>query len=472
MKKLFFVLSLIIGSLFVFDSVQAYGECSKYGLMSTYDSITDSCKCMYGYVWGKGVLGDPYCVSGDTYCHDKYGYGSDYDSLSASCECMSGYIWDTDYMGQISCVTCSNKYGFNSRYSYLSKSCECMDGYFLKNGRCESIDSTCHDLLGLMSRYNSLKDNCECMSGYVIETDTFGRESCVYGNTYCHNKYGLHSSYISYKNICECDTNYTLDNNSQCVKKQNNVYFLLKEINTDDREAIIKSTYDYSNYYVKYGAGCFSSTIRRYLGGNIVVNLGTDYDLNTWDYIVLSNDDETCNITSVKKVSSLYSLPKKEDVQPIYIPNLNNDIGDSTENEEKNDTIITPVKKDCSIGYKYFNNTCIKIPSNAHVVDSLIDAWQCDDGYKEAGNACVKEVKIIVPKTTTIENKPTIEDVKTINSNEVVEQNNQKQDSNDNIIQTQIRENNPDKINNSEKKSNFFVRFFRNVFGTINKWFK
>lgn len=59
----------------------------------------------------------------------------------------------------------------------------------------------------------------------------------------------------------------------------------------------------------------------------------------------------------------------------------------------------------CNAGYTVgvdgFN--CVYLPPNAHSVKSLTDAWQCNVGYKEIGNRCVKDFVPITPipvKTT------------------------------------------------------------------------
>ena len=48
----------------------------------------------------------------------------------------------------------------------------------------------------------------------------------------------------------------------------------------------------------------------------------------------------------------------------------------------------------CDINYSSSLNgsRCVKIPSNAHQVNSLIDVWQCNKGYREVGEGCRKEV--------------------------------------------------------------------------------
>ena len=255
-------------------------DCSKYGTFAYSDGL-GYCKCMNGYVWGTNILGDKTCVSGNQECHNQFGYGSTYDSLSGKCKCSYGYIWGTDILGEDECVS-------ESQY--------------------------CRDKYGLNSRYNSLTDKCECTSGYELTIKTYGSGlECKS----CFSKYGLHSSYDYLSKKCECDNGYTLNDNNQCVKKQNNVYFTLKELDTNKKKAVIKSAYNYQHYLITYGYGCHSFSIKRYVDNKIVVNLGTDFDLDMFDKIILYDDDETCDILSVKKVSSSFSLTPEEDV---YIP--------------------------------------------------------------------------------------------------------------------------------------------------------
>lgn len=279
MKKIIIVFILLtIFSLGSTKKVNAYGECDQYGLMAMYDGL-GSCKCLSGYVMGQ-LLGQPYCVSGTSVCYDKYGYGSEYDSLSKSCECSYGYVFGTDIVGRTQCISeddsCKNQYGYDAHSTYGGK--------------------------------------CECDSGYVFNDDN----KCEYGNTVCSLKHGTYSSYDSLTNQCICDDGYTLDDSSQCVEKQNNVYFTLKELDIDNKQAIIRSDYDFGYYLVTYNSGCYDSSFERYLNKQIVVNLGTDYDVDTWDKIILQDDDETCDITQKEKVDSDFSLESKDEDPMIY----------------------------------------------------------------------------------------------------------------------------------------------------------
>ncbi len=308
MKKIFilvFVLVIFVSFFVTNKDVSAYGECDQYGSMAMYDGF-GSCKCMSGYVFGKNFLGESYCVSGSSVCYDKYGYGSEYDSLSGSCECSYGYVLGKDSIGRTQCISeseaCKNQYGYNSRSTYGGK-CECSYGYaFNENNKCE------------------------------------------YGDTICSREHGMYSSYNDSGNKCECDDGYTFDDSSQCVEKQNNVYFTLKELDTDNKKAIIKSDYDYSYYSITYNSGCYATSFNRYLNNQIVVNLGTDFSLDTWDKIVLQDDDEVCDITHKDLVDSSFSLEGEEDSSELTLEQL---IAINEINKENKITtsINTPQKK-------------------------------------------------------------------------------------------------------------------------------
>lgn len=322
---------LIVGALvfmsafFISNKANAYGECSEYGIMAMYDTLTDSCKCMSGYVFGKDFLGQTTCLSGDSVCYDKYSYNSRYDSLSGSCECSYGYVFGKDLIGETQCISedqaCKNQYGFNARSAFGGK-CECSFGYgFGKNSigetECVRLDSICENKYGYNAEYDTLSDACSCRSGYEVTRVSYGDglecESCS-------SKYGIHSSYNYIGKKCECDSGYTLNNSNQCVEKQNNVYFTLKELNTDEWRAIIKSDYDFRYYLISYNSGCYPFSFIRYLNHQIVINLGTDFDLDTGDKIVLQDDDEVCDITRVERADSNATLEPEKEETFYFIP--------------------------------------------------------------------------------------------------------------------------------------------------------
>jgi hypothetical protein len=276
MKKIFIIFLFLTVSFLVSNKVtHAYGECDQYGYMATYDSYSNTCSCISGYSFGKDFLGKTSCISDVQLCTDKYGYNAMAD-YSGSCKCMSGYGFGKNSMGQTQCI---------------------------------SFDSMCSDQLGYNARYNSLYDKCECGYGYIIKNG-----QCTDGTSWCRSTQGIYSSYNDSSNKCECDSGYTLNDGGQCVKKQNNVYFTLKELDTDERKAIIKSDYDYSYYLISYNSGCYASSFHRYLNHQIVVNLGTDFYLDTWDKIVLQDDDEVCDITYKERVDSNTTLVPEEDL--------------------------------------------------------------------------------------------------------------------------------------------------------------
>lgn len=270
---LYMVFLFIIFILLPYQS-QAYGTgCEQYGFMSYPDGF-GYCKCMSGYTFGKNFLGQTTCINVDT--------------------------------------DCQNRFGYNAKYSYLSNSCECKEDYFVQNNQCVSGSLMCSNKYGVMVTYNSLSNSCECMSGYEFSQSLLGGLYCQS----CTSKLGSYASYNFLTKSCECRDGYTLKD-GKCVEKQNNAYFLLKELSTDDRLAIIKSEYTNINYLINYSLGCYGSVIDRYVNKDIVVNMGTDFDVDVSDMIVLYNDDETCDIRSVKIVSENYTL----NPEPIvYIP--------------------------------------------------------------------------------------------------------------------------------------------------------
>lgn len=287
MKKYILILLIItVIILVVFSSTtktQAYSlGCSEYGM--AYEDYTGYCKCMSGYVFGENFMGEPYCVSADSLCHDKFGIMSRYNSLSESCECSYGYVFGEDSIGRTQCISendaCQDQYGYNARSTYGGK-CECSYGYeFTQVGYGQGL---------------------ECKS--------------------CSSKYGIHTSYNSLTNQCECSEGYTLDDSNQCVEKQNNVYFLLLDIDESSESIIVQSDYSKDNYLLEYGLGC-DLYIEYYLDKNLVINLGTDFDIDLFDKIVLQNHDATCSIMSYELI---YEDSFKEEDEYFYISeNLQN----------------------------------------------------------------------------------------------------------------------------------------------------
>lgn len=99
-------------------------------LNSYYDGVA-SCKCNYGYLVKGGS-----CVSADSVCWDQTGYSSSYDSLSNTCKCNLGYVLDTLGKCTSANLVCSNQIGLMSQYNSLSNKCECMIGYEFNGSSC------------------------------------------------------------------------------------------------------------------------------------------------------------------------------------------------------------------------------------------------------------------------------------------------------------------------------------------------
>ncbi|MFH0834418.1 MAG: S-layer homology domain-containing protein [Patescibacteria group bacterium] len=319
-----FFLAVIFALCFLtkIPEVHAFGECDQYGFMATYDILTDSCKCMHGYSFDRGLFGDLTCVSNDSICKKQFGIMSYNDYLTDKCKCSYGYIFQDNYSGT-SCV----------------------------NG-----NTACHDKYGFYSSFNASDNTCECDSGYIFEDSYTGR-SCVDGDIVCHKRHGLYSSFEDSSRSCVCDDEYTFDDYNQCVEKQHNVYFLLKELSTDNRQAIIKSEYDYKNYLITYGIGCYTSSFRRYINNDIVVNLGTDYEIDRWDSIVLQDDDEVCDIINLERVDNDFSFPEDEqdnNYLPLLLETINNNNSSSTADNPIN-------VSQCNDGYIYNDGRCQSI---------------------------------------------------------------------------------------------------------------
>lgn len=265
------IVVLSVGALGGYEKADAYGECDQYGFMAMSDGL-GSCRCMSGYSFGKDFMGQTSCISNTQLCQDEYGYNAT-SNYSGGCKCNYGYGFGKSYSGKTQCI---------------------------------SLDSMCYDQLGYSSSYDSLTDSCKCSYGYIIDGN-----QCVSGNSFCRSENGLYSSYSTSSKSCECDSGYTLDDDRQCVKKQNNAYFMLLAIDESSDSIIVQSDYSKQNYLLEYGIGC-GLYIDRYLDKNLVINLGTDFNIDMFDKIVLQDHSATCSIMSYDFTSD-DSFEEKED---------------------------------------------------------------------------------------------------------------------------------------------------------------
>jgi len=147
-------------------------------------------------------------------------------------------------------------------------------------------------------------------------------------------------------------------------------------VDTDNREAIIKSEYDYTYYLIRYGIGCYSSSIKRYLHNDIVVNLGTDYDLDIWDKIVLQDDNETCDITSVHRASSSDTLVPDDEPTYTYVapaPVVITPAAPSNNNQADVQPKTCPAGQALTLDKK----KCIIIPAKYHPsINNKMEIWE------------------------------------------------------------------------------------------------
>ena len=219
-------------------------------LFASYDPLSDSCKCNYGYVAQNGS-----CVSRDSACQDQLGYGARYNVLDDTCECGYGDVISGGRCQSGNSV-CQLKHGFRSSYRSYSGKCECDSGYiFGSSGQCVSEDDACEEEFGSHAEYK-YAGTCGCKSGYVFndsktrcieeenETPSFtlppvscpanavalsgtcyclegylaDGDRCITYDQGCQKKYGLNSN--GDKDYCYCDAGYQFDQGkTTCVIK-------------------------------------------------------------------------------------------------------------------------------------------------------------------------------------------------------------------------------------------------------------
>jgi len=178
----------------------SYPSTPSCPLMSSYDSLSSSCKCYSGYFAKNGS-----CVSGNSLCHSQIGIMSSYDSSTKTCTCDYGYYLDSS--GQCSYKSTTSNYSssklttsdYNSLLSSCplnshesptdSTKCQCNAGYTVNtvlNGciaaPVKSNDQLCTDANGLNSIWDGTKTsdgtrlNCTCKVGYSWNGTT---KACV-----------------------------------------------------------------------------------------------------------------------------------------------------------------------------------------------------------------------------------------------------------------------------------------------------
>jgi len=280
-----------------------------------------------------------------------------YDSLSDSCKCYSGYVASG---GQ--CISadqyCRNRLGFNARYNALTDSCECSYGYVILGSRCIDGDILCHNKHGYNSSYDSSTNSCKCNYGYVFNSSN----QCVSEDDYCQNKYGYHSEYDNLRNGCKCKYGYIFNSTmTRCI----------------DADSYCQDKYGYHSSYDSLSKTC-----------------ECDYGYEFKNGRCVEEEDEIIYFPTMPKLA-----PKPES-QPQPQPR--------SEPKPKEYNISSPEvqqPKKCDEGYvlSFNKKHCVKIPENAHAVDSPTDLWLCNDGYKEINNTCVPINKEEKPKENQTE---------------------------------------------------------------------
>ena len=208
----------------------------------------------------------------------------------------------------------------------------------------------------LMSSYNSASGSCQCYSGYVANGS-----SCVSGLSYCWSHYGINSSYSYLNKNCECDYGYEYQYGT-CTKTTSGTeyqYLLHAPTPTPTPSGSLRCQQ-------KYGIES------RY-------NSGTD----TCSYC-----DTGYFMVGDKCYPKGASVPTPTPIQAHATP--------SASPKVRLPALPSPATtpKGCAPGKTptFDGRHCVALPSHSHAVHTVTDAWLCDDGYREVGNACVQSL--------------------------------------------------------------------------------
>lgn len=177
-------------------------------LMSYYDYLADSCKCMSGYVVQKDFLGNDACVSADSVCRDQLGIMSRYNSLSNTCECSYGYII---YNGQCTSKDnrCTGLFGYGAKYDLLQDECECRDGYSFDGARCSlDLNSTYPSYYSYTPPTPTTQITLDCPKNSSGSSD---------GQCYCNTNYRWSDARAGCVPT-QCDSGYDFNaNRTECL---------------------------------------------------------------------------------------------------------------------------------------------------------------------------------------------------------------------------------------------------------------
>jgi hypothetical protein len=303
MKK-YFLLAILIISI----PLNVLASCINYPNMVS--DMSGNCICGQGFIWNGRQ-----CANYNSYCIEKYGIGSDWNYLNSNCECRKGYIWGKNAIGSY-CISgeqaCDDNYGYSASYDYLSGNCKCGYGDvwstdIFGKSTCVSGNSYCYKNYGYGSQFDAQSNGCVCMSGYIMSQDSYGNKKCAVGDDVCHEQFGINSSYVQYSNKCQCNQGYEFDINNKCIQKENIVNFYLKEVDLINNKIIVSDGLHY--WLLDYQLGCNNNYLSNDIDKIIVINIGTNYEINRGDKIVL-NQTESCEVKSVLSISSGFTFVK------------------------------------------------------------------------------------------------------------------------------------------------------------------
>ncbi len=288
----------------------------------------------------------------------------------------------------------------------------------------------------LNSTYNSLSGDCKCNYGYVVDTGTFGGESCILGSSYCTQEYGYGSNFNSVDKTCECNYGYVFNSHgTKCISVDDsckNTYgYNAKSNLAGDKceckygyrfnESVTKciSNDDYcQNLYGYYSeatvlgdtCGCkseylFDSTSQKCIGASDYCSdrYGYHSEYDSWlkecvcrDGYIFKNDycveEEEENDIVIDLIN--YDNTITESVIELQNPQIKIEEVVKDTNVLKERPAAKPFNKpttlNCEDGYAPSLNKkfCVMIPEHAHAVESTTDVWLCDENYKEVGNTC------------------------------------------------------------------------------------
>lgn len=204
---------------------------------------------------------------------------------------------------------------------------------------------------------------CICNEGYVANGNV-----CITYTQNCQNKYGVNS--YGDKQHCYCSTGYEFNTDkTACVRSIVCPANATKSNNT----CVCNDGYIMrNNNCITYTQDCIQNF------GNNVIGVKGD------------NNNSLCSCIIG------YTWNSQRTGCEVIKNTSNNSINIPTDN------LVNSVK--CKDGFVFYpkKNTCIKIPENAHAVNSPKDLWLCNNGYQEVNNTCAFIVQKEKPKEESI----------------------------------------------------------------------